>query len=85
MTAIRETTAGKKFWWVTNGEPHQIRRREILNKHGHQIRKLYGYDHKTAWQVGPCMCFSLVLAAVRFSSFFFNGVLSLSLSFSSSL
>ena len=41
----------KKFHWVSNGEPHAIRRREMLSKYGPQIRKLYGYDHSTARQV----------------------------------
>ena len=42
---------GKKFHWVTNGEPHAIRRREILAKYGSEVRKLYGYDHRTAYIV----------------------------------
>ena len=42
---------GQKFHWVTNGEPHAIRRREILSKYGSEVRKLYGYDHQTAWVV----------------------------------
>jgi hypothetical protein len=48
---IMQTAAGQKFLWVANGEPHAIRRREILAKYGEQVRKLYGYDHKTAWVV----------------------------------
>lgn len=41
-----------RFLWVSSGEPHAIRRRELLSKYGEQIRKLYGYDHATAYQVG---------------------------------
>lgn len=51
MASIINTPAGARFHWVTNGEPHAIRRREILAKYGSEVRKLYGYDHKTAWQV----------------------------------
>ena len=40
-----------RFLWVSSGEPHAIRRRELLSKYGEQIRKLYGYDHATAYQV----------------------------------
>lgn len=36
---------------VSSGEPHAIRRREILAKYGDKVRKLYGYDHATAYQV----------------------------------
>ena len=42
-----------RFLWVSSGEPHAIRRRELLSKYGEQIRKLYGYDHATAYQVRP--------------------------------
>ncbi len=42
---------GQKFHWVTSGEPHAMRRREILAKYGSEVRKLYGYDHQTAWTV----------------------------------
>lgn len=42
---------GQKFHWVTSGEPHAMRRREILAKYGSEVRKLYGYDHQTAWVV----------------------------------
>ena len=42
---------GSKFHWVSNSEPHMVRRRELLAKYGDQIRKLYGYDHATAWVV----------------------------------
>jgi hypothetical protein len=51
MAEVLKTETGKRFHWVANGEPHSIRRKEILAKYGDQIRKLYGYDHKTAWQV----------------------------------
>lgn len=43
--------SGTKFHWVTNGEPHSIRRREILAKYGDKVKKLYGYDALTAWVV----------------------------------
>lgn len=46
-----EDPVGQKFHWVTSGEPHAMRRREILAKYGPEVRKLYGYDHKTAWVV----------------------------------
>jgi hypothetical protein len=46
-----EDPVGQKFHWVTSGEPHAMRRREILAKYGSEVRKLYGYDHKTAWVV----------------------------------
>ncbi len=39
-----------------SGEPHSIRRRELLAKYGDKIKKLYGYDHATAWQVGGRHC-----------------------------
>ena len=50
--AAAGTTAASRFLWVSSGEPHAIRRRELLSKYGDQIRKLYGYDHATAYQVG---------------------------------
>jgi hypothetical protein len=50
MSDIKRDPIGQKFYWVTNGEPHAIRRREILTKYGSQVRNLYGYDHRTAWQ-----------------------------------
>ncbi len=46
-----------EFHWVTDAEPHSTRRREILAKHGDKVRKLYGYDHSTAWQVRGPLCF----------------------------
>lgn len=51
MVALAEKGGPHKFLWVSSGEPHAIRRREILSKYGDQIRKLYGYDHATAYQV----------------------------------
>ena len=50
--------AEQEFLWVTNAEPHATRRREILAKHGPEVRKLYGTDTSTAWQVcwPPYMC-----------------------------
>lgn len=50
MSDIKRDPIGQKFYWVTNGEPHAIRRREILSKYGSKVRSLYGYDHRTAWQ-----------------------------------
>jgi sphingolipid delta-4 desaturase len=43
-----EASRNLGYKWATNGEPHAIRRREILNKYGDQVRKLYGHDTKTA-------------------------------------
>lgn len=40
-----------RFHWSQGGEPHSQRRREILAKYGDQVRKLYGYDNRTAYQV----------------------------------
>ena len=64
--------AASRFLWVSSGEPHAIRRRELLSKYGDQIRKLYGYDHATAYQVcgfvivceavdGPGGCLSYIV------------------------
>lgn len=57
---------------VSSGEPHAIRRREILAKYGDKVRKLYGYDHATAYQVSggveppstPAFCLLLRLMCV---------------------
>lgn len=55
MVAQPEPPRGaNRFLWVSSGEPHAIRRRELLSKYGEQIRKLYGYDHATAYQVRHC-------------------------------
>lgn len=51
VDALLKDPVGQRYHWVTNGEPHSLRRREILDKYGDQIKKLYGYDHATAWQV----------------------------------
>ena len=51
MVAVDTRPPASKFLWVSSGEPHAIRRRELLAKYGDKIRKLYGYDHATAWQV----------------------------------
>lgn len=59
MVAVDARPPASKFLWVSSGEPHAIRRRELLTKYGDKIRKLYGYDHATAWQVrwwGPGAC-----------------------------
>lgn len=39
------------FFWVDSNEPHAQRRKAILAKYGKQVRKLYGYDNRTAYQV----------------------------------
>ena len=39
------------FFWVDSNEPHAQRRKAVLAKYGNQVRKLYGYDNKTAYQV----------------------------------
>lgn len=63
---VLNTTVGRSYRWVTNGEPHAIRRREILNKYGDQVKKLYGYDTKTAWIVFGVVVSQFVVAyAVR--------------------
>ncbi len=63
---ILKTKVGSTYHWVTNGEPHAIRRREILNKYGDEVKKLYGYDTKTAWQVLSVVVAQFVVAyAVR--------------------
>lgn len=51
VNLLLDRPEAQKFLWVGNGEPHAIRRRLILAKYGEQVRKLYGYDHATAWQV----------------------------------
>jgi sphingolipid 4-desaturase/C4-monooxygenase len=63
---VLNTTVGRSYRWVTNGEPHAIRRREILNKYGDEVKKLYGYDTKTAWIVFGVVVSQFVVAyAVR--------------------
>ena len=52
----------KSFLWATNGEPHMIRRREILAKYGEQVRKLYGADVRTAIQVIAVVLSQFVIA-----------------------
>ncbi|KAK9802629.1 hypothetical protein WJX73_006946 [Symbiochloris irregularis] len=51
--------AEQDFMWVTNAEPHATRRKEILAKHGSEVRKLYGTDISTAWQVLAVMALQL--------------------------
>lgn len=41
----------EQFFWVDSNEPHAQRRKAVLAKYGNQIRKLYGYDNRTAHQV----------------------------------
>ena len=48
--------------WATNGEPHMIRRREILAKYGDQVRQLYGSDVRTAIQVIAVVICQFVMA-----------------------
>ena len=50
------------FVWATNGEPHMIRRREILAKYGDQVRQLYGSDVRTAIQVIAVVICQFVMA-----------------------
>lgn len=52
VAAVPPPAPASRFLWVSSGEPHAIRRRELLSKYGDKIRKLYGYDHATAYQVG---------------------------------
>lgn len=49
---VAELAPKDRFHWSQGGEPHSQRRREILTKYGDQVRKLYGYDNRTAYQVG---------------------------------
>lgn len=75
--AILETDAGKTYYWVTNGEPHAIRRREILAKYGSEVRKLYGYDMRTAWIVLSVVVAQFVVAwTIRSWSWWLVAVLS---------
>ena len=48
----------EQFFWVDSNEPHAQRRKAVLAKYGNQVRKLYGYDNRTAYQVrsGGCCC-----------------------------
>ena len=41
----------EEFFWVDSNEPHAQRRKAVLAKYGSQVRKLYGYDNRTAYQV----------------------------------
>jgi sphingolipid delta-4 desaturase len=66
MVAVADRPGASRFLWVSSGEPHAIRRRELLSKYGEQIRKLYGYDHATAYQVIAVVITQFILAyAVR--------------------
>ena len=44
-----------EFFWVDSNEPHAQRRKAVLAKYGNQVRKLYGYDNRTAYQVRHCV------------------------------
>ena len=46
-----EVLNGEQFFWVDSNEPHAQRRKAVLAKYGNQVRKLYGYDNRTAYQV----------------------------------
>ncbi|KAL6777849.1 hypothetical protein ACKKBG_A15910 [Auxenochlorella protothecoides x Auxenochlorella symbiontica] len=72
----------QRFLWAGNGEPHAMRRRLILAKYGPEVRKLYGYDHATAWQVIGVMLLQVYMAwlvkdwswgAVLVASYFISG------------
>lgn len=39
------------FIWSKEDEPHALRRRQILEAHKEDIRKLFGYEWKTKWLV----------------------------------
>ncbi|EFN56445.1 hypothetical protein CHLNCDRAFT_57665 [Chlorella variabilis] len=64
MVAVQSGPVAGRFLWVSSGEPHAIRRRELLAKYGDQIRKLYGYDHATAWQVVTVVACQFIMAAL---------------------
>lgn len=52
----------EQFFWVDSNEPHAQRRKAVLAKYGNQIRKLYGYDNRTAYQVSNLL-FCVALTA----------------------
>jgi sphingolipid delta-4 desaturase len=55
-----------EFHWTESAEPHSARRKELLQKYGPQIRALYGYDARTAYQVIAVSLFQCCMAwAVR--------------------
>ena len=56
LAAMWSDVEERGFTWVTNAEPHATRRREVLAKHGEQVRALYGYDNSTAVQVQSQLC-----------------------------
>lgn len=53
-----------EFFWVDSNEPHAQRRKAILAKYGNQVRKLYGYDNRTAYQVLLSQAVCTLLSAV---------------------
>lgn len=60
-TMVAQLAPKDRFYWSQGGEPHSQRRREILAKYGDQIRKLYGYDNRTAYQVESWSVIPIVL------------------------
>lgn len=52
----------EQFFWVDSNEPHAQRRKAVLAKYGNQIRKLYGYDNRTAYQVMAVMAIQFAMA-----------------------
>lgn len=57
------------FFWVDSNEPHAQRRKAVLAKYGSQVRKLYGYDNKTAYQVQLCGWWQYVPAMAMATSY----------------
>ena len=56
----------EEFFWVDSNEPHAQRRKAVLAKYGNQVRKLYGYDKRTAYQV--CATFLLCLTVLPWNA-----------------
>lgn len=54
-----------EFFWVDSNEPHSQRRKAVLAKYGNQVRKLYGYDNRTAYQVRYVSCLHCCLVYHR--------------------
>lgn len=62
---VAELAPKDRFYWSQGGEPHSQRRREILAKYGDQVRKLYGYDNRTAHQVGLLFPLACIVAVAE--------------------